>query len=59
MDLAEAMVRLGQSPEFGHQLGAAGQARVVAEFDWEKKIEQILGIYARAAQLEVPREAAS
>jgi glycosyltransferase involved in cell wall biosynthesis len=55
MDLAEAMVRLGRSPEFGHQLGAAGQARVVANFDWEKKTEQILCIYARAVQLEVPR----
>ncbi|MGD0119518.1 MAG: glycosyltransferase family 4 protein [Candidatus Binatus sp.] len=48
--IAEAMVRLAQSPELRHQLGQAARARAVAEFDWEKKIDRILEFYARARQ---------
>jgi len=50
-DLARAMVRLASSKELGSQLGNSGQARVAAEFDWEKKIDRILSVYARAARL--------
>jgi glycosyltransferase involved in cell wall biosynthesis len=59
VDLAEAMVRLAQSRELCHQLGEAGRERVVTEFDWEKKIDRILDIYARASQFKPPRGAAS
>ena len=47
-DTAEAMVKLAQSPELRRKLGKAGRARVVKEFDWEKKIDLILEVYARA-----------
>jgi glycosyltransferase involved in cell wall biosynthesis len=50
-DLAQAMVRLASSRELGSRLGNSGRARVAAEFDWEKKIDRILSVYARASQL--------
>lgn len=43
--LAKAMLKLGQSPELRHQMGQAGYARVVREFDWERKIDRILDVY--------------
>ena len=48
--IADAMVELAQSPMLRHKLGQAGRARVLAEFDWERKIDRILEIYARAAR---------
>jgi glycosyltransferase involved in cell wall biosynthesis len=57
-EIAEAMVRLAQSAELRAQLGQAARTRVVAEFDWERKIDFILEVYARAMQsplLEWPR----
>ena len=51
VDLSQAIIKLARSPELGHQLGEAGRARVVTEFDWEKKIDQILSIYARCIAL--------
>jgi glycosyltransferase involved in cell wall biosynthesis len=50
-DLAQAMVRLASSSELGPQLGNSGRARIATEFDWEKKIDRILSVYARASQL--------
>ena len=47
-EIAEAMVRLAQSSELRARLGQAARKRVVAEFDWERKIDFILEIYARA-----------
>jgi glycosyltransferase involved in cell wall biosynthesis len=49
-NIAEAMIRLAQSPELRTQLGQAARTRVVAEFDWERKIDVMLEVYARAAQ---------
>ncbi len=43
--LTAAILQLVDDPEFARDLGAAGQARVVAEFDWEKKVDQIRHIY--------------
>ena len=54
--LRAALVRLGESPELRAQLGAAGRQRVEREFDWERKIDRMLDIYADAANL--PRAAA-
>jgi len=57
-DIAEAMVRLAQSPELRTQLGQAARTRAAAEFDWERKIDFMFEIYARAARstvLERPR----
>jgi len=50
-DLAQAMVRLARSRELANQLGKAGRVRVASEFDWEKKIDRILSVYARASRL--------
>jgi glycosyltransferase involved in cell wall biosynthesis len=50
VDLAQAMVRLASSRELGSQLGSSGRARVAIEFDWEKKIDRILSVYARASR---------
>jgi glycosyltransferase involved in cell wall biosynthesis len=61
-ELAEAMIRLAQSPELRAQLGQAARTRAATEFDWEKKIDVILEVYARATQsrvLERPQSAAS
>lgn len=54
--LRAALVRLGESPELRAELGAAGRQRVEREFDWDRKIDRILEIYADAANL--PRTAA-
>jgi glycosyltransferase involved in cell wall biosynthesis len=48
--LASAMRRLIEAPELRTQLGAAGRRRVEREFDWERKIDRILEIYAAAVQ---------
>jgi len=43
---AASMQRLLLAPEIAQQLGAAGRAKVLAQYDWKKKIDTILGIYA-------------
>jgi glycosyltransferase involved in cell wall biosynthesis len=60
VSLANAMQKLGASPELRAELGAAGRARVERDFDWERKIDRILDVYAEAAgvlpQRRAPRE---
>ena len=46
--LAEAMRALSADPEKCARMGAAGLAKVRAEYDWEKKIDSILEIYEDA-----------
>jgi glycosyltransferase involved in cell wall biosynthesis len=48
--LASAMRRLIEAPALRTQLGAAGRRRVEREFDWERKIDRMLEIYAEAAR---------
>lgn len=43
--LAAAMIRLAHSPQLREQMGAAGQAKVKGEFDWEKKVDRLIEIY--------------
>jgi glycosyltransferase involved in cell wall biosynthesis len=43
---AAAMQRLMLAPEIARTLGAAGSQKVRAQFDWEKKIDAMLEIYA-------------
>ena len=43
--LAEAMQRLANDAELAGRMGALGAAKVRAEYDWEKKIDQMLQIY--------------
>ena len=47
--LADAMSRLSSSPTLCVSLGRAGRERVVREFDWEHKIDQMLVVYRRVA----------
>ena len=42
---AEAMTKLMNSPELAKSMGAAGHKRAVRDFDWQKKIEQVISIY--------------
>ncbi len=46
--LAEAIMRLARDPALRTRMGAAGAAKVRAEFDWQGKIDQMLTIYAGA-----------
>ena len=43
---AAAMQRLMIAPEIAQHLGATGRDKVRAQFDWEKKIDAMLEIYA-------------
>jgi len=52
---AKAMQRLLDSPDLQHQLGASGKQRVQQHFDWEKKVDRMLEIYAMALSYEVER----
>jgi len=52
---AKAMQRLLDSPELQRQLGASGKQRVQQHFDWEKKVDRMLEIYAMALSYEVER----
>jgi len=42
---AEAMQKLIDSPELAKSMGAAGRERALSDFDWQKKIEQVIHIY--------------
>jgi glycosyltransferase involved in cell wall biosynthesis len=52
-EIAEAMISLAQSPELRARLGQAARTRAATEFDWERKIDVILEVYARATQTRV------
>ncbi len=43
--LADAMVRLAKDPSLRQSMGQAGRDRVLAEFDWERKVDQMTAIY--------------
>jgi phosphatidylinositol alpha-1,6-mannosyltransferase len=42
--IAHAIIKLAENPELRQQLGQQGQARAIAEFNWEKQIAKILEI---------------
>lgn len=42
---AEAMQKLIDYPELAKQMGASGSAKAIRNFDWERKIDRIIGIY--------------
>jgi glycosyltransferase involved in cell wall biosynthesis len=42
---ADAMTKLMNSPELATSMGAAGHKRAVRDFDWQKKIQQVISIY--------------
>ena len=45
---SEGMRKLMDDRELAARMGAAGRRRVEAEFDWQKKMDRILEIYAQA-----------
>jgi glycosyltransferase involved in cell wall biosynthesis len=53
--LGSAMARLAANPRERRSMGIAGRARVVREFDWDIKVERILGLY-EGARLHSSRE---
>lgn len=42
---AEAMTKLMSSSELAKSIGAAGRKRAIRDFDWQKKIQQVIRIY--------------
>lgn len=46
--LGDAMVRLAGAPALGRAMGRAGMAKVAREFDWERKVDRMLEVYAEA-----------
>lgn len=49
--LSDAILMLARNPDHSKALGQAGAAKVRAEFDWEKKADRMLQIYAEAIAL--------
>ena len=43
---AEAMQKLIDQPELAKAMGQAGRKRAVRDFDWQRRIDQVIGIYA-------------
>jgi glycosyltransferase involved in cell wall biosynthesis len=51
---AEAMQKFIDSPKLAKLMGAAGRERVVRDFDWQRKIDQITSIYRALAEKSDP-----
>lgn len=49
--LADAIVKLAQSPDLCLAMGAAGAAKVQDQFDWHAKIDRIEAIYREAMKI--------
>ena len=49
--LADAMLELAQSPERRAELGRNGRQKVLDEYDWEIKVDRVMGIYRGALKL--------
>jgi glycosyltransferase involved in cell wall biosynthesis len=53
---ADAMSRLAANPTLRATLGRAGRERVVREFNWEHKVDEMLTIYRRVAERRMSTE---
>jgi len=54
---AEGMQKLIDSPELAKSMGNAGRERAVRDFDWQRRIDRVIGIYRELAQRsDAPRE---
>jgi glycosyltransferase involved in cell wall biosynthesis len=52
---AEAMRSLLDSPSLAQSMGAAGRERAVRDFDWQHKVDKMIGMYRSVAEnLDVP-----
>jgi glycosyltransferase involved in cell wall biosynthesis len=47
-DLTRALVDLAGHPERRRAMGDAGRAKVVEQYDWERKVDRVLSIYTGA-----------
>ena len=47
---ADGIVKLAKSVALRESMGQAGYARALGEFDWERKIDQIMDLYASVAR---------
>jgi glycosyltransferase involved in cell wall biosynthesis len=52
--LARAMTDLAAAPDLRRRMGRAGRERAAREFDWERKIDRMLEIYADAVRRGEP-----
>lgn len=57
--LADAMVRLATSASLRQALSARGRKRIEEQYDWERKIDSILGIYRDALDSSLQRSVPS
>ena len=46
-EFSDAFRRLALSPELRRRMGEAGRLRIEEHFDWQRKIDQIIGIYQK------------
>jgi glycosyltransferase involved in cell wall biosynthesis len=54
---AHGMQRLIDSPEAARSMGAAGRERALRDFDWQRRIDRVIGIYRELAEKsDAPRE---
>ena len=53
--LALALVRLARNPEERLAMGRAGRRKVVEQFDWNKKVDDVLAIYRVAIEHASPQ----
>ena len=51
-NLALALIRLATHPQDRRAMGKAGRLKVIRDFDWETKVDQMLGFYESAAASE-------
>jgi glycosyltransferase involved in cell wall biosynthesis len=47
---AAAMQKLIDSPALAKSMGAAGRERAIRDFDWQRKIDEVIGIYHALAE---------
>jgi glycosyltransferase involved in cell wall biosynthesis len=47
---ATAMQKLIDSPALANSMGSAGRQRVLRDFDWQQKIDQVISIYRSLAE---------
>jgi glycosyltransferase involved in cell wall biosynthesis len=45
--LYHAMYKLANSPQLRYEMGIAGQAKAMAQFSWQQKIDQVQEFYAQ------------
>jgi glycosyltransferase involved in cell wall biosynthesis len=51
---AEAILRLARDPALRRRMGEAGARKIVEQFDWERKVDRMISIYAEVATAHSP-----